>query len=147
MINVERGVEKLIFVDGVISALDFETLGPVFCNIDLTSVLDMGLNANSPDNSIQVWVLMKKRIVLLQHEHGQFQTIQSITLPDTPIQLAWSGHFLYLQWKDKLVQYSDETGSQTGEMKFGTKVASPCEMRVMDSEWIAVNTTNDILYS
>ena len=134
-----------MFVDGVISALDFETLGPLFCNIDFSNVLDMGLNANSLDNSIQVWVLMKKRIVLLQHDRGQFHTIQSITLPDTPLQMAWSGHFLYLQWKDKLVQYSDETGSQTGEMKFGVKVASPCEMRVLNSEGIAVNTSNDIL--
>ena len=120
-------------------------MGPVFCNIDLTGILDFGLNANSPDNSIKLWVLMKKRIVLLQHEHGQFQTIQSITLPDTPLHVVWSGQFIYLQWKDKLVQYSCETGVQRGEMKFGTKVSSPCEMRVLNSEEIVVNTANDIL--
>lgn len=134
-----------MLVGGLISAFDFTTLGPLFCNIDLQSILDMGINYHSPDDSIQVWILMKKRVVLFQHDHGQFQQIQSIQLNDTPLQMVWAGTFLYLQFKDKLVQYAQESGLPTAEMKFASKLSAPGEMRYMNSECILVNTGMDIL--
>ena len=77
-----------LWIDGIISAFDFNSLSPLFCEIDVQNVLDMGLNWMLWEGALQVWVLIKKRLLLYSYDHGQFRQFQTIPLNDTPLRIS-----------------------------------------------------------
>ena len=85
------------------TAFDFATLSPVFCNINVTGILDMGVNYAEEDGVLKMWVLVKKAIHFFVYSQGQFNEYQTIALNDTPLLMEWIDDRLFLQYKDRLV--------------------------------------------
>ena len=134
-------VELVIGIDGVISAFDFNSLSPLFCEIEVTGVLDMGLNYMLHEGSLQVWVLVKKRLLLYTYDHGQFQQSQAIPLNDTPLRVCWVRSSVFLQYKDHLVEIDESSLQVISDVKIPTKFSTPLDMKVFNSGSIVFNSS------
>lgn len=129
------------FIDGSITAFDFATLSPVFCNIPHTNVLDMGVHLTSETSIPLFWVLIKKRVFLYQYVQGQFKQYQEIPLNDTPLVMSWYEEVLLLQFKDRVITISIHTGQQINEFKTQVKNVAQMSMKLLQTKSILVSSS------
>lgn len=136
-----------LWIDGIISAFDFNSLSPLFCEIDVQNVLDMGLNWMLWEGALQVWVLIKKRLLLYSYDHGQFRQFQTIPLNDTPLRISWVRSNVYLQYKDHLMVIDVSSLQVLSDVKLPVKFSAPLEMKVLNSGTVVFNSAPGVYSS
>ena len=128
-------------LDGVLSAFDFSSLSPIFCDIPVTNILDIGINGTLRDNCIQFWILVKKRVILYTFSQGQFNQIREIPLADTPLLVSWIDNLLLLQSKESLLVMDLSTSHSSTTFKTALKSSQQACLRLLSSNRIFFSTS------
>ena len=129
------------------TAFDFATLSPVFCNINVTGILDMGVNYAEEDGVLKMWVLVKKAIHFFVYSQGQFNEYQTIALNDTPLLMEWIDDRLFLQYKDRLVEMRCTDRSILSENRTAVKNAAQLCLKVLSNDALLLASSPNILIS
>lgn len=137
--SIGSGVDSRL--DGVLSAFDFTSLSPIFCDISVTNILDMGINGTLRDNCLQFWILVKKRVILYTFSQGQFAKLQEIPLADTPLLVSWIGPLLLLQSKDSLLVMDLSTPQSSTTFKTALKNSSQATLRLLSNHRLFFSTS------
>jgi hypothetical protein len=137
----------LCFSDGSVSAFDYVNLSPVFCNFDVSNILDIGFNYETENDIFQMWVLSKKRITLFNYFQGQFSQFQDLPLSDTPQQVCWASSTLLLQYKDHLTATNVFDLTPFLDLKTPVKSVSHLRLQYLSSRSVLFASSQNILCS
>ena len=121
-------------VDGAVTAFDYSNLTPVFCDISLSNIIDMGINLSVDPSVPHFWVLIKKKIICYQYLQGQFIQFAELPLGDTPLAVSWLKDTLFLQFKDHIQCINIHSSSVVSDLKIQIKNANLIQnMKLMET--------------